>query len=171
MNKNTKVVNIYPSAPIIGVNPPIRSVVKHVTKSTKEIRTCLMGRAVVEEVLPNGETIRLNIGNYDKNLDIEIKPSDSLDSISKVDNNVNEDKTPWQIAYEKALKGKNLASMTRKQRRSAQAAAKAEADAAVSNTEVTDSTESIKDDINENIDDVEETVVTADAEDITSIIV
>lgn len=176
MNKNTKIVNIYPSTPIIGLNPPIRSVVKNVTKSTKEIRTCLMSRAIVEEVLSNGKIIRLDISNYDKNLDIEIKPSNSLDHISKADESIAENKTLWQIAYEKALEGKDLASMTRKQRRSVQAAAKAEADAMVSNidnskdTEDTTSIESIKDNIDEN-NDVEEIVVTADAEDITSTIV
>ena len=61
----TKVVNIYPSTPIIGVNPPIRSSVKKVTKTIEEIRTCLMARAIVEEVLNDGTVVRLNNSNYD----------------------------------------------------------------------------------------------------------
>lgn len=147
MKKLTKIVNIYPSMPITGVNPPIRSVVKRVTKSISEIRTCLMARAIVEEVLPDGTTVRLNIGNYDKfsteNTNVTgctcgngnctcgwevIQPSQSDDSV------ISDNTSEWQIAYNKALAGKNLAGMTRKQRRSIEAAARAAADAAVAET-------------------------------------
>jgi hypothetical protein len=138
MNKLTKVVNIYPSMPITTVNPPIRSVVKNVTKSISEIRSCLMARATVEEVLADGKVIRLNIGNYD---------TDNTNSASCNCNgectcgwklvppttviNTEDIKTPWQVAYENALEGKDLTTMSRKQRRSAEAAARAVADAAV----------------------------------------
>ena len=147
MNKITKIVNIYPTMPITGINPPIRSTVKHVTKSIDEIRTCLMARALVEEILSNGDTVRLNIGNYDKCLDkkenkcacgkCECKTvnSETLKPDTTETPVVDETKSPWKAAYDKALEGKNLASMTRKQRRSAEAAAKAIADAAVTNPE------------------------------------
>lgn len=135
MNKLTKVVNIYPSMPITSVNPPIRSTVKRVTKSVSEIRACLMARAVVEEILPGGETVRLNIGNYDKCLDGSHKDGCKCGCCGWVQDSVldkaEEVKSPWQIAYENALAGKNLATMSRKQRRSAEAAARAAADAAV----------------------------------------
>lgn len=138
MSKLTKVVNIYPSMPITGVNPPIRSTVKRVTKSINEIRACLMARAIVEEILPSGKTVRLNISNYDKCLDGCNENGCTCggrcgwvkqDVIAEA--KVDEEKTPWQIAYETALAGKNLASMSRKQRRSVEAAARAAADAAV----------------------------------------
>lgn len=140
MNKLTKVVNIYPSTPITGVNPPIRSAVKRVTKPISEIRTCLMSRAIVEEILPNGKVIRLNIGNYDKCLDESNKQECKCCScggfkIEKDNKKLEETKTPWKIAYDKALEGKDLANMTRKQRRSAEAAARAAADAAVNTSE------------------------------------
>ena len=61
-----KVVNIYPKYAITTVNPPIRSTVYRVTKSTSEIRNCIIARAVVEEILPDGSTITLNFSNYDK---------------------------------------------------------------------------------------------------------
>lgn len=61
-----KVVNIYPSMAILGVNPPIRTTQVKVTKSTSEIRACIIARATVDEVLPNGKTIRLNLNNYNK---------------------------------------------------------------------------------------------------------
>lgn len=60
-----KVVNIYPKYPITSVNPPIRTSVKHVSMPTNIIRNCLMARATVEEILPNGKIIRLGMGNYD----------------------------------------------------------------------------------------------------------
>lgn len=70
-----KVVNIYPSMAILGVNPPIRTTQVKVTKSTSEIRACIIARATVDEVLPNGKTIRLNLNNYNKdNIALYCKP-------------------------------------------------------------------------------------------------
>ena len=135
--KSTKVVNIYPSMPITGVNPPIRSAVKRVTKSIQEIRTCLMSRAVVEEILSDGSTVRLNIGNYDKCLDENHVCGCgccSCESETPV-NNTNE-KSDWDKAYENALEGVDLSTMSRKQRRAAIASAKAAADAAVGEKQV-----------------------------------
>lgn len=188
MNKLTKVVNIYPSMPITGVNPPIRSVVKRVTKSVDEIRTCLMARAIVEEVLSTGETVRLDIGNYDKFLDTSHKKccgcgcgSCNCDTVEK-HTVVTDEKTPWQIAYDKYLEGKNLALMSRKQRRSVEAAARAAADAAVATSEPevvmgvatiesTDVTEEVvvdeKVEVEETVEVQEEVVKTDDVEDLT----
>lgn len=61
-----KIVNIYPKFPIIGVNPPIRTVVRKVTKSIADIRTCIIARAIVEEVLPDGSIVILDLNNFDK---------------------------------------------------------------------------------------------------------
>lgn len=179
--KLTKVVNIYPSMPITGVNPPIRSAVKRVTKSVEEIRICLMSRAVVEEILPNGKTVRLNISNYDKCSCSENKSVCGCGCCgnAKVESATEENKTPWQIAYDKAIAGKNLASMTRKQRRSAEAAARAAADAAVaiSEPEVVmgvasiESAEEVKEAVQEvetlAVEDIEEEVETIDVEKIS----
>ena len=146
MNKLTKVVNIFPSMPITGINPPIRSTVKRVTKSIDEIKICLMARAIVEEILSDGSTIRLNIGNYDKCNNTQCDCNGNccnntesnvntivVDEVVKTDETT--EKSLWKTAYDKALEGKDLASMTRKQRRSAEAAAKAIADAAVAGDE------------------------------------
>lgn len=62
----TKKVNIYPSTPIVNVQPVIRSIVKNATKDLDTIRKCIISRAKVEEVLPNGELVRLDLNNYDK---------------------------------------------------------------------------------------------------------
>ena len=61
-----KTVNIFPKFPVIGVNPPIRTAVRRVTKSTAEIRTCIIARAIVEEILEDGSTVILDLNNFDK---------------------------------------------------------------------------------------------------------
>ena len=63
---NKKVVNIYPTTPVLSTNPPIRTMAYKITKPIKDIRACIIAGAKVEEVLPNGSTIRLNLNNYDK---------------------------------------------------------------------------------------------------------
>ena len=61
-----KVVNIYPTWPITRLNPPIRHAVKNVTKPVEDIRICLVARAIVEEVLPDGSVVELGFNNYNK---------------------------------------------------------------------------------------------------------
>lgn len=60
-----KRVNIYPRSPITSTNPPIRGVVKNVTKDVSDIRRCIIAGAKVEEIGPNNEIILLNLRNYD----------------------------------------------------------------------------------------------------------
>lgn len=149
----TKIVNIYPSMPIIKVNPPIRSMVIGVTKSIDEIRTCLISRAIVEEITNSGKVVRLDFSNYNKdnndpainNEDNNIKDvvindnKEDLIEDEKINNNTDDNieevesdtNTIWKEAYEKALEGKDLSSMSRKQRRSIEASARSAADKAV----------------------------------------
>lgn len=179
MNKFTKVVNIYPSMPITSVNPPIRSTVKRVTKSVDEIRACLMARAVVEEILSDGKIVRLNIGNYDKCLEPDKSKCNCGGNCNwqPVDDDKTKTiKTPWQIAYDNAIAGKNLAAMTRKQRRSIEAAARAAADAAVAVSEPEvkigvgsiESAEETKESVVTVTEDNQEEVKTEDIENVSS---
>lgn len=64
MLKNTKKVNIYPRTPILTMNPVIRTTTLGVTMTYDQIRNCIMGRALVDEILSDGSTIRLTLGNY-----------------------------------------------------------------------------------------------------------
>ena len=196
MNKKlTKVVNIYPSSPITGVNPPIRSAVRHVTKSVKDIRTCIINRAKVEEILPDGRIIRLGFDNYDKdnyittedvvettveNTDAPVANTEETVSDVNVDEtavNAEEDiadevnvDAVWTAAYNEALAGKDLESMTKKQRKDAKAEARATADAAVAAATTTvvntDEPESVT--AEEVVADVE--VTTDDAEDLSDVV-
>lgn len=78
---NAKKVNIIPTVAITRLNPPIRTTVRRVTKSVSEIRTCLMNRAIVEEILPDNSTLRLDLTNYDKNN----RPSEKDKVIAKIE--------------------------------------------------------------------------------------
>lgn len=61
-----KKVNIYPQRPITTINPPIRSTIKGVYMPIDIIRECIINRAIVEEVLDNGEVVNLDFTNFDK---------------------------------------------------------------------------------------------------------
>lgn len=60
-----KLVNIYPQYPITTVNPPIRTMVRRVHMPAANIRLCLLAKAMVEEILPDGSLVRLTLANYD----------------------------------------------------------------------------------------------------------
>ena len=84
----TKTVNIYPNGAITTLNPPIRSRVLGVTKSIAEIRKCIIARAIVDEVLPGGKTVRLDFSNYDK----DNNPSAVQAAVSAAKANAKEEK-------------------------------------------------------------------------------
>lgn len=63
----TKRVNIKATVPVRNINPPIYGTCKDITMTTGDILKCLCVRAIVDEILPDGSTIRLSMKNY--NLD------------------------------------------------------------------------------------------------------
>lgn len=72
----SKIVNIYPTMPITSVNPPIRGKLMGVRRTTADIRACIIGRARVEELLPNGKIIPLDFTNYDKDNYVKEEPKE-----------------------------------------------------------------------------------------------
>lgn len=66
-----KLVNIYPSKPIIQINPPIRCIVKRVVMPEEYIKICINNGATVEEVIDDNNTIILNSTNYNKDNSIK----------------------------------------------------------------------------------------------------
>jgi hypothetical protein len=192
MSQETKkIVNIYPTMPITRVTPPLRTVAKNVSRPISYIRSCIMSRAMVDEVLPDGTTVRLGLHNYDKNNyvvadntdeesavkvnDDEVLTDDTSSDIAKdteteAEVTVENTKSAWDIAYENALADKDLSSMTKKQRKDAKAEARAIADATVNPaTDVEESVETSEETpIVEDVT-VEGVVETADAEDLTAV--
>lgn len=60
----TKRVNVRTVVAVRTTNPPISGTYKNVIMTTSDILKCLCRRAHVEEILPNGKTIKLNMHNY-----------------------------------------------------------------------------------------------------------
>lgn len=60
----TKLVNVYAPIAIRSINPPIHGRKKNVTMSLSDILKCIYNRAVIDEILPDGSTIRLTSKNY-----------------------------------------------------------------------------------------------------------
>lgn len=60
----TKRVNIDAPTAIRALNPPLLGKANNVIMSTGDILKCLCKRAKVDEVLPDGTTVRLNMANY-----------------------------------------------------------------------------------------------------------
>ena len=77
-----KKVNIYPRKPITNVVPPIRCVCYNVTKPIGIIEICLLNGATVEEILPSGEIIELNLSNYDKDNSIPVVEKEDIDIVN-----------------------------------------------------------------------------------------
>lgn len=102
-----KLVNVYPTAPITTINPPIRTRLYKINLSTQDIRKCLIGNAYVEEILEGNKTIKLTFENYEKNNDIiekavkpEIKQSEPKVEEKKVENPVKSETKPEQPKVE-----------------------------------------------------------------------
>lgn len=90
---NTKVVNIYPNKAITSINPPIRSKVMKVTMPITNIRKCIIERAIVDEVLPDGRTVRLDFTNYDKDNSVKTVEDAVKEAESKIEYEVTDEIT------------------------------------------------------------------------------
>ena len=83
MPSMTKKVNINAPVAIRNITPPIYGTCNNIIMSTGDILKCLCKRAVVDEILPDGSTIRLTMKNYylDNGAGLDAKKSES--AISK----------------------------------------------------------------------------------------
>lgn len=60
----TKRVNVRATIAVRNTNPPIYGTYKNIIMTTGDILKCLTKRATVEEILPDGSTVKLNYKNY-----------------------------------------------------------------------------------------------------------
>lgn len=90
--ETTKLVNIYPTYPIVTVTPPIRCPIKNVRKTIPEIRECIIKRAEVEEILNDGTVINLDFSNYDK----DNSKKETIEDLFKNDTPINTEKKEWE---------------------------------------------------------------------------
>ena len=76
-----KKVNVYPTNPIVTLNIPLRTRVMGINMDAEDIRKCIIAQAIVEEVLPTGDVVKLDFSNYNKDNSIvkeEIKASSTI---------------------------------------------------------------------------------------------
>lgn len=73
----TKRVNIKTTIAVRNTTPPVCGTYKDIVMTTGDILKCLCKRAVVEEILPDGSIIRLNMKNYytDNGAGLDAKPT------------------------------------------------------------------------------------------------
>ena len=135
--------------------------------------------------LNNGTVIRLGLDNYNKDNNVveskETEPEQVIapavegdtetedDTVEEevVEETVDPNKAVWDAAYNEALAGVDLTAMSNKQRKAAKANARAAADEAVA--KLSEVVEEVTPEVEETVE-AEEVVVTADAEDLTSVI-
>ena len=64
MYPKIKTVNVDARIPVNTVTPKISGYVAGVTMTTADILKCIIRKAMVDEILPNGKLLRLNMQNY-----------------------------------------------------------------------------------------------------------
>ena len=73
-SKDTKLVNVYTRSPIRSMSGlPIRSSTRSIKLSISDIHACIIAKAKVEEVLIDGSVLILNLANYNKDNNADIK--------------------------------------------------------------------------------------------------
>lgn len=94
----TKRVNIRTTMPVRNVTPPINGTLHDVIMTTGDVLKCLSKRAIVDEILPDGSTVRLTMRNYytDNGAGLYVS-KESADSTNK---KVEKKKPELKIAYE-----------------------------------------------------------------------
>lgn len=72
----TKHVNVRATVAVRNTNPPMYGTYKNIIMTTGDILKCLVKRAFVEEILPDGSTVKLNYKNYylDNGAGLDAKP-------------------------------------------------------------------------------------------------
>lgn len=82
----TKKVNINAPVAIRTITPPIYGRVNGIIMTTGDILKCLCKRAIVDEILPNGSTVRLTMKNYymDNGAGLDAKKEEVAPKVTKV---------------------------------------------------------------------------------------
>lgn len=67
-----KIVNVYPTVPVYSLRVPVVGTILNAELSVGDILVCIYARAKVEEVLPSGKKVILNLNNYNAIIEDEI---------------------------------------------------------------------------------------------------
>lgn len=97
----TKRVNIRTTMPVRNVTPPISGTLHDVIMTTGDILKCLSKRAVVDEILPDGKTVRLTMRNYYTDNGAGLYASKKpVTTVHKDEKKVEEKKPELEIAHQ-----------------------------------------------------------------------
>ncbi len=79
---NKRIVKLIPRKPLYGIKrTPITSCVEKIELTTEEIRLCLVTKCLVDEYLPDGSLLRLDLSNYNQNNSIvQDEPADIVEN-------------------------------------------------------------------------------------------
>ena len=133
-----KKVNIMPKRPITTIIPPIRMPIYNVTKKIDDIKLAILAGARVEEIMPDGSKVSLNLNNYDRDNSgtmkvkvAEIKEEKTMeDTINEVKEEEKIEEPKEEIVPkeepQKPAENTNMENLTRKQRRALEAEKKKE---------------------------------------------
>lgn len=80
-----KKVNVYPVHPILTIKNAIYHTALNIDLSVGDIRNCIYARAKVEEILPDGSLLVLNLKNYNKCNYMEEHINNSVVSLPEVE--------------------------------------------------------------------------------------
>lgn len=72
-NSAKKLVNIQVSRPVTGLSIPLRSNVEKIEITVDEIFNCICSKAIVDEVLLDGSTKRLDLVTYNQDNNLELR--------------------------------------------------------------------------------------------------
>lgn len=83
-----KLVNIDSPAILYVLTPPLKGVINKIEMDVKNIRYCITKGAKVEEVLKDGSVVRLDLDNYDRELDSQVIETKNKEVEVKVEETV-----------------------------------------------------------------------------------
>lgn len=90
---NKRIVKLIPRKPLYGIRrTPITSCIERIDLTTEEIRLCLVTKCLVDEYLPDGTLLRLDLSNYSKNNSIVQDDTPIVSSVESIDNTDDVDK-------------------------------------------------------------------------------
>ena len=86
---NKRIVKLIPRKPLYGIKrTPITSCVEKIELTTEEIRLCLVTKCLVDEYLPDGSLLKLDLSNYHQKSVIEA-PVDIVEPVGEPEPVVN----------------------------------------------------------------------------------
>lgn len=99
-----KKINVYAKMPFVYGNGIIRGNMNNIILDIEGIRRLILAKAIVDEVLPNGELLRLDLTNYNLNNDPAEKARIEAAKAARIEAERKAKEEAERIAKEEAIK-------------------------------------------------------------------